>query len=141
MTVFVDTSAFIAILNKDDEHHSEAKDLWINLISSDTVLVSNNYVVLESFAVMQRKLGMESARVFQEDILPLINIEWINDSIHEAGISAFLTASRKNLSLVDCISFEIMRRHSIKTAFAFDPHFGEQGFICIPQNSGQKFGD
>ncbi len=75
---------------------------------------------------------MESVRTFQEDVLPLINIEWIDDVAHEAGISAFLTASRKNLGLVDCVSFEIMRKLSIKTVFAFDPHFEEQGFKCIP---------
>ena len=49
---------------------------------------------------------MESVRVFQEDVLPLINIEWIDKAVHEAGISALLTASRKKLSLVDCVSFE-----------------------------------
>jgi len=39
-----------------------------------------------------------------------------------------LTAARRQLSLVDCISFEVMRRRGIKTAFTFDDHFAEQGF-------------
>jgi predicted nucleic acid-binding protein len=43
-----------------------------------------------------------------------------------------LTASKRNLSLVDCVSFEIMRALGIKTVFAFDPHFAEQGYRCIP---------
>ncbi len=132
MTVFMDTSAFVAILNKVDQNHPEAKSLWIDLISSEAVLVSHNYVVLESMAVIQRRLGMEAVRVFNDDILPLINLEWIDEITHSAGISAFLTAYKKGLSLVDCVSFEIMRKLSIKTAFTFDRHFREQGFQCIP---------
>lgn len=132
MTIFFDTSAFLAILNKDDDNNQSATKLWGELLYSDNIFITNNYVIVESFSLIQRRLGMESVRVFQEDILSLINIEWIDESMHEAGISAFLTASRKNLSLVDCISFETMRKLGIKAAFVFDPHFQEQGFKCIP---------
>jgi predicted nucleic acid-binding protein len=45
---------------------------------------------------------------------------------------SMLAADKKRLSLVDCISFNIMRRLGIKSAFAFDRHFKEQGFECIP---------
>jgi predicted nucleic acid-binding protein len=74
---------------------------------------------------------MEAVRVFEEDVLSLINTEWIDKAMHEAGISALLTASRKKLSLVDCVCFEIMRNIGIKKIFAFDPHFEEQGFETI----------
>lgn len=131
MTAFVDTSAFLAVLNRDDDHHIAAKEIWVKLISSEAILVSNNYVVLESFAVIQRRLGMESVRAFNEDILPLINIEWVNAETHRSGVGAFFAATRRKLSLVDCVSFEIMRTLGIKTVFAFDPHFTEQGFKCI----------
>ena len=48
---------------------------------------------------------------------------------HDAGVSAALTASRKKLSVVDCVSFETMRRLGIRSAFCFDAHFAEQGFV------------
>lgn len=131
MTVFFDTSAFLAMLNKDDSNHQNAKRLWEKLIYSDDILITNNYVIVESFALIQRRLGIEAVRVFQEDILPLINIEWIDKAMHEAGTSALLTASRKKLSLVDCVSFEIMRNIGTKKVFAFDQHFEEQGFQII----------
>ena len=46
--------------------------------------------------------------------------------------SALLTANRRQLSLVDCISFEMMRRLEIKTAFTHDRDFAERGFECLP---------
>ncbi len=132
MIIFIDTSAFLSILNKGDNNHPMAKRLWKELLYSENVIVSNNYVLVESFALIQRRLGTEAVRVFQEDILPLINVEWVDESMHKSGVSALLTASRRKLSLVDCVGFEIMRRLGIKTAFAFDPDFEEQGYKCIP---------
>jgi predicted nucleic acid-binding protein len=131
MTVFFDTSAFLAILNKDDANHQNAKRFWGELVYSENILITNNYVLVESLALIQRRLGLKPLRVFQEDVLPLINIEWIDKAVHEAGISALLTASRKKLSLVDCVSFEVMRNMGIRKVFAFDPHFEEQGFEVI----------
>ena|GEM_PF-3548981 len=49
-----------------------------------------------------------------------------------AGVSALLTSGREQLSLVDCVSFELMRQLGIRTAFTFDRHFEEQGFTCLP---------
>ncbi len=131
MTVFFDTSAFLAMLNKDDANHQNAKRVWEELIYSDKILITSNYVIVESLALIQRRLGIEAVRAFQEDVLSLINTEWIDKATHEAGISALLTASRKKLSLVDCVSFEIMRNIGAKQVFAFDQHFEEQGFQII----------
>lgn len=99
---------------------------------SATGLICNNYILVETFSLVQQRLGMDAVRVFQEDILPLINIEWIDAETHKSGVSALLAASRRKLSLVDCVSFETMRTFGIKIVFAFDPHFAEQGFKCIP---------
>lgn len=130
--VFFDTSAFLAILNRDDTHQRSAKKLWEELLYSERSLVTSNYLLVESLSLIQRRLGMEPVRVFQEDVVPLMTIEWVDAALHEAGMSAFLTASRKQLSFVDCVSFELMRKLGIKTAFAFDAHFSEQGFERIP---------
>jgi predicted nucleic acid-binding protein len=42
-----------------------------------------------------------------------------------------LVANRRDLSLVDCTSFEVMRRNGLEVVFTFDPHFHEQGFQVI----------
>ena len=134
MTVFVDTSALVAVLNARDQYHSQAKHLWTALIHQEETLVCTNYVLVETLALVQRRLGIEAARVLQEDITPILHIEWITDVPHLAGIAAVLVAGHRHLSLVDCVSFEVMRRMGIKTAFAYDRHFAEQGFDCIPSD-------
>ena len=132
MRVFIDTSAFYALLDRDDESHRKAKNAWVDLLKNDDPLVTNNYVLVETFALIQHRLGMDALRGFQNDILPLVNIEFVVPELHRSGVSALLSASRRNLSLVDCVSFEMMRTLEVKIAFAFDPHFKEQGFNTLP---------
>jgi predicted nucleic acid-binding protein len=132
MRVFIDTSAFYALLDRDDENHRKAKSAWVDLLKNEDTLITNNYVLVETFALIQHRLGIHAVRGFQNDILPLVNIEFVVPELHRSGISALLSASRRNLSLVDCVSFEMMRTLEIKTAFAFDPHFKEQGFNMLP---------
>ncbi len=132
MNLFVDTSAFLAVLDRDDINHPKANDQWREIVLSDSSLYCHNYILVEMFALLQSRFGMEAVRTFQEDIFPLLHVQWIEEGIHKVGMSAFLAASRKRLSLVDCISFETMRNLGIKIAFAFDPHFRTHGFTCIP---------
>jgi predicted nucleic acid-binding protein len=52
--------------------------------------------------------------------------------LHDRAIAALLTAGARDLSLVDCVSFEVMRLLGLDTAFAFDAHFAQQGFRSLP---------
>jgi predicted nucleic acid-binding protein len=132
MTILVDTSAFLAVLNADDQNHRVARATWEKLISQDAVLICTNYVLVETFALIQKRLGMEAVRIFQEDVVSFVQIEWLDAASHSRSVAALLTANRRQLSLVDCASFDTMRQLGIISAFAFDPHFTEQGFTCIP---------
>ena len=132
MSVFVDTSAFFAVLDADDENHDTAKQVWEDLLAQEAGLICSNYVLVETLALVQRRLGIPAVRTFQEDIVPVLKVEWVDKTIYQVGIASVLAAARKELSLVDCVSFEIMRRLGTKTAFVFDHHFEEQGFECLP---------
>jgi predicted nucleic acid-binding protein len=132
MTVFVDTSAFYALLDADDGQYQAARQAWVTLLSEAADLVCSNYVVVETTALVQNRLGVEAVRVFQEDVLPVVRIEGVDEPTHQAGVTALLTAGRRHLSLVDCVSFDLMRRFGMRRVFAFDEHFAEQGFEIIP---------
>ncbi len=132
MSVFIDTSGFIAVLDKDNASHAEAVKTWMDILTSEEDLVTTNYVLVETCALVQNRLGMTAIKVFQEDVVPVLRIEWINKDVHHAAMGIMLAAGRKKLSLVDCVSFETMRLLGVTTAFTLDKHFKEQGFICRP---------
>lgn len=130
--IFVDTSALFCLINTDDPASEQAWTLWSAFIEQGNHLFTNNYVLVETLALVQHRLGMEVVHRLNSDLVPLLDIFWIDMDTHSAIVEKFLTANRRQLSLVDCASFETMRRMGIKQAFAFDEHFREQGFTVIP---------
>jgi predicted nucleic acid-binding protein len=133
MNIYIDTAAFLATLNINDRYHPSARKTWDEILASASTLFSNNYVILETTALLQHRFGIEAVRLFESDIIPVLEIAWVDKDIHTQAMSALLVANRRNLSLVDCTSFEIMRQIGIETAFTFDPHFSEQGFTVFPE--------
>jgi len=134
MNIFIDTAAFLAVLNNNDHFHRSAEKIWAEILSSDSALFSSNYVILETTALLQHRFGIEALRLLESEILPVVELVWVDESIHQQGMSALLVANRRNLSLVDCTSFEIMRQIGSEQVFTFDPHFREQGFKVIPES-------
>jgi uncharacterized protein len=132
MMIFVDTSAFLAIFSVSDQNHLRAELCLREMREERQTLVTNNYVILESIELLQKRFGLDKARGFQSKLLPLIQIEWNDKNQHEAAIQAVFQENRSGLSLVDCTAFQTMRRLGIETAFTFDGHFREEGFKVIP---------
>jgi predicted nucleic acid-binding protein len=128
MTAFVDTSALLALLDGSDDHHPAALATWQVLAEQSARMVTTSYVIVETTAVAQRRLGVDAIRALVGDVLPLLDVVFVDETIHAAAMAALLAAGRRHLSLVDCASFEVMRRASVTTAFAYDQHFGDQGF-------------
>lgn len=132
MRVFVDTSAVYALLNDTAAHHLEVAAAWRDLTRAGAELVTTNYILLELFALLQRRLGLDAVRALHSNLTPLLQVAWINEYWHQAGMTSLLAANRRNLSLVDCIPFNVMRDLDLHQALTLDQHFAEQGFICSP---------
>jgi len=86
---------------------------------------------MESFALVQRRLGFKALKALMENILPIVHIEWVDREIHNTGIQALFHASRRKQNLVDCISFITMRNLNINHVFTFDRHFRREGFSVL----------
>ncbi len=134
MTTFVDTSALYAVLDRDDAFHVPACELWAELLERGDRLLTSNYVLLECFALVQHRLGMDALRVLNDDVLPVFDMYWVGEEDHRSAAQAILAADRRNLSLVDCTSFRIMRKLGVRSVFAFDSHFKDQGFETSPSD-------
>lgn len=130
--IYVDTSALLALVNEDDPDHDRAMQTWQRLIEEEEYLLCNNYVLVESIALIQRRIGLEAVSILHNDIIPFIEVEWLDEELHNAIVKAVIKTNRRQISLVDNASFDAMWRHNIETAFAFDSHFPDQGFEVIP---------
>lgn len=129
--VFVDTSALLALVNGTDANHGRAARAFDGLRARRAPLLSTSYVLVETYALLGRRLGLEAIRRFRADFAPLIGIVWIDDALHDAGLDLVLDRRQRRLSLVDAVSFVTMRQSGLDEAFAFDPHFEQEGFATV----------
>ncbi|NVM22933.1 MAG: PIN domain-containing protein [Desulfobacterales bacterium] len=128
MIVFADTSALFALLVRDDLMHIRAKENFASLAKTGVQLLTSSYILVETLALLQRRIGLAPVHDFNAKILPLLEIVWVDAEWHGRAIQRLLTQNNRNLSLVDCLSFEIMEAREITEAFTFDRHFADNGF-------------
>jgi predicted nucleic acid-binding protein len=132
LSTFIDTSGVLAVLNRSDQEHRRATVAWEELVGSKSPPVTTSYVLIELVALAQNRLGIDSVRDIDGALMPLLQVVWVDAELHSRGLAALLAAGRRRLSLVDCVSFEVMREHGIETCFTTDKHFAEHGFEPMP---------
>jgi uncharacterized protein len=128
--VFIDTSGIYAVLDRDDSNHGSAARNFDALLDAP-LMRTHSYVIVELAALVQARLGMAAARVLHDDIVPLIDVRWVDEHLHRRSVAAVLAARRSSVSFVDWCSFEVMREEGLTTAFSFDRHFRQQGFHLL----------
>lgn len=127
---FVDTSALYALLDRDDDEHARATEAFAT--HRDQQLVTHNYVVVETTALAQARLGMTPTREFLDGLLAVVAVQWVTPQLHANAAAALLASGSRQVSLVDRVSFAFMRDRHLDRAFAFDRHFRREGFALVP---------
>ncbi len=128
MIVFADTSALFALLVHDDLMHIRAKENFAYFAERGVQLLTSSYVLVETVALLQQRIGLAPVHDFNAKIVPLLEIVWADAEWHGLAIQRLSAQNRRNISLVDCLSFEIMESREITEAFTFDRHFVDNGF-------------
>ena len=122
-----DSSAVYALADKTDINNKRAKEFLLEILQSQEELVFHNYIVVESVALLQRRLGLKATREFLAQTAKF-RIFWIDAQLHRLAEDYFRTHAIRKLSFVDCVSFAAMRQQGIARAFAFDNDFEKAGF-------------
>lgn len=129
--VFVDTSAIVALLIAGDAAHTRVRRSFDRLRAADSALVSTSYVLLETYALLGRRSGLNAVTEFRASFAPLIEIIWVGAQLHDRALDALLADGRSDMSLVDATSFIVARDQQVDAVFAVDRHFAEAGFTLV----------
>lgn len=128
MIAFADTSGLYALLARNDRFHSAAAGGFSRLAQMQARLQTTSYVLVKTLALLQHRIGVDAVKAFQARLMPLLEIVWIDAPWHERAMARLILEDRRDLSLVDCLSFEVMQAHDIERVFGFDRHFEQAGF-------------
>jgi predicted nucleic acid-binding protein len=125
--IFLDTSAIYALADKADPNHVAARSKFDLVLKSGETLLLHNYILVESAALLQARLGVQAAILFLNDA-KAFEVEWVDRTLHQEAKEELQRIGMRGISFVDCVSFVVMRRKRVQTTLAFDPDFHRQGF-------------
>lgn len=131
--IFLDTSAVYALADTADESHKTARATFEHLLKNGENFLIHNYIIIEAAALLQRRLRFSQARTFLREA-GNFQILWVDKNLHGKAVEFFERKGKRDLSLVDCVSFCVMRQEGLKRAFAFDDDFAKEGFETVGAN-------
>ncbi|MGH2862592.1 MAG: type II toxin-antitoxin system VapC family toxin [Solirubrobacteraceae bacterium] len=132
--IFIDTGAFVALKRTGEREHASALETLRALTQRGVRLVASNYIFAETYAALLARTGRWMAFQWGADMRAGTGIDFIqvDAEIEDAAWAILECHSDKDWSYVDAVSFALMEREGIKTAFAFDQHFTQRGLAVIP---------
>ncbi|MDH5203808.1 MAG: PIN domain-containing protein [Nitrospirota bacterium] len=135
MRIFIDTGAFIALIDAGDENHKAAKTFYKSAIEKGTKFVTTNFVVCETMNYLSARVSHDVSVIFRENLKKssFIEIITITPFVEDSAFNIFKQYADKDFSFTDCTSFSVMKSLKINRSFAFDKHFEQyDNFIRLP---------
>jgi predicted nucleic acid-binding protein len=119
---FVDSSAIVTLVDRDDSSHAAAVEAYTSLVSSGYRLFTTNHVLNEAFELLSAGVGSAVARQWLHD--HRLPIYFVDET--DLAAATDMIANRDpgaSITLTDALSMVVMERLGVTDAFAVDPAF------------------
>lgn len=131
--VLMDTSALYAIRAARDRFHGSARAAYEHLINTNQELWTTSYVLVETAALMHRRLGFEVVAEFSNWLRDSgVEVRWVDGPMHKAAWDRFIAEQGRGLSFVDW-TIALAAWEIGAPVFTFDGGFANQGVSVIPR--------
>lgn len=133
--IFVDSSAWIALLDQRDGYHRRALAFQRELArGAHGRLVTTDYVLDEAVTYLRQRGPARLVREFRSIVSgsESVQVVWTTPDRFWAAWDTLLGRPDKRWSLTDCLSFVTMQALEIRLAFGFDSDFRQAGFELLP---------
>ena len=122
--IIVDTGAFYALIDKNDMHHSDAKNFYNKIIQKDTLCTSLP-ILTETWLLLEARLGANIADKFwmttTKGIFPILELSIDDLAIALASNNKYKQAG---FGFVDATTFALCEKHKTPDIFTYDrKHF------------------
>ena len=134
--VFADTSYYIAFLSEEDVYHAAAI-AWSESLLGRTVVTE--YVLVELGNGLCRSRYRNRYVPFVEHLLNDPDTIFVpaSESLFRQGLQLFAARLDKSWSMVDCLSFVVMKQRRLRDALTTDDHFKQAGFRALLRERGR----
>ncbi len=133
MRIFLDTSGLIALSDENDRNHNRAKTYLKELVQKGARFVIGKNILAEYIDGVTKRIDKKKAIEELDNILnsKLLVVEPVSEADWDKAITYFRKYNDQRIDLTDCLSFAIMERLDLKTAFTFDDDFKTHGFAVF----------
>jgi predicted nucleic acid-binding protein len=131
--VFVDTSAFYALMIKNDDAHNKMLSALDEVRSGKARWLTSDYILDETATLLMAR----GHQVPAEKVLELVSgsrvmdIQWMDSQRFLQSRMLFSKYREHHVSFTDCFSFALMRELDVSDVLTKDSHFGIMGFHVL----------
>lgn len=133
MKIFIDTGAWIALADQNDQYHNIAKNVYACVRKNRIPAVITDYIFDETVTWLRYKIGHRTACDWGNKILNSRMVETVSadDGHIISAWKLFQKYHDQKFSFTDCVSFAVMSLLKINTVFGYDSHFSVMGFCLV----------
>jgi predicted nucleic acid-binding protein len=136
--VFIDSTGWYALVQKDHEHHETAKEYFQQILDSRTRLHSNVTEITSAIIKIKQNCGLSIAtdfsKLIDQSILSTnLNVSWLTRRLHRSALKHFFTIKDPDIEIRHCLIFEEVRKKKINFIFSFDDTLKSFGIPLMPQ--------
>jgi len=122
LVAFVDSSAMVALVDRDDAAHTAAVEAYRSVCQSGYRLFTTDHVIVETYDLLFSGVGAAVARTWlTNQKLPVYATT--DEDLAAARTLLLGRAGDAPLSFTDALSLAVMERLGVNDAFAVDPAF------------------
>jgi len=118
--IFVDSSFFIALVDRKDQWHPAAKAV-LPVLTDETIIISD-LIIAESVTIIGRRSGGKAGEQLYHYFIDNCDLVFIDEKILKGSMSVFLRYDG-TLSVSDSASVFIMMEKNIDRILSFDSDF------------------
>ena len=132
--LFVDTAGWMACADGADVAHGPARAARDAALEQGSMLVTTDYVIDETLTLIRKRLGLDAAEAWWEQVegSSRLRWEWVGVTRAEKARRVFFRHRDKEYSFTDCTSLVVMQELKLKQALTTDEHFRQMGFQVLP---------
>ncbi|MEJ6951415.1 type II toxin-antitoxin system VapC family toxin [Natronospora cellulosivora (SeqCode)] len=133
--IFVDTSAWFALMYKMDRDFERISSVYNTLLTNNNSFITTNHIIGETYTLMRYKINENSTLAF--DFLNIIesslriNKIFVTEELEKKACEYLKRYKDRKFSFVDASSFALMEKNNLRYALTLDEHFSVAGFIKI----------
>ena len=130
--LLVDTSALYALRTRTDRFHDRANAAYERLTDEDQEMWTTSYALVETVALLHRRLGFDAVAEFSEWREVGLRVLWVDSRLHYAAWAQFVAARGRGLGFVDW-TIAVASREMDAPVFTFDTGFDREGLPVAPR--------